>query len=386
MKTKTRTAYSLLAALLMVAAVMTTGGGAAKAAGNINVGGIGVITGSDGDSVNLRSGPGTAYDVNVKLSEGQAVEVYDGPRTDKAGNVWYKVRNENGGGWVVGDYLANKGSVSSTSVKSSAPTTSTQQASSTGSAAKIKIGGAVKVTDDNLRIRSKASKSGDILATVDSGAVLKVMAGPATDKAGNTWYEVSGKYTVGWVVADYLAATKSAPPVLVSSQPKASSDTRTTTSRGGSRDTNPAPQQAAPQQPAAQQLAPQLAAHVSEGNTIVAIAKQYLGSRYRYGGSSPRGFDCSGFTSYVLGKSGIGVGRSADAQFNDGTHVKASQLQPGDIVFFANTYKAGISHVGIYIGNGQFIHAESSDTGVVISDLWSSYYAAHYYGAVRVTN
>ncbi|PZR98833.1 MAG: hypothetical protein DLM69_08120, partial [Candidatus Chloroheliales bacterium] len=202
--------YRLMVAALVFAAVVTAGAGSAKAASSVVVGGIGYIAGSPGDHINLRGGPGTAYDVNVQLGAGQAVEVYDGPRTDSNGNLWYKVRNENGGGWVRGDYLSGSGSSSKSNTTSSS-TRSPQQASDTGSAAKIKIGGAVKVTDDNLRIRSAASKSGTVLATVDGGTVLKVVDGPVTDKAGNSWYQVSGKYTVGWVSADYVAPSSATP-------------------------------------------------------------------------------------------------------------------------------------------------------------------------------
>ena len=85
-----------------------------------------------------------------------------------------------------------------------------------------------------------------------------------------------------------------------------------------------------------------------------------MGSRYRYGGSSPRtGFDCSGFVYYVMQASGISVGRSAAAQYNSGRRVSTGELQPGDMVFFSNTYKRGISHAGIYIGGGKFVHAET---------------------------
>ena len=121
----------------------------------------------------------------------------------------------------------------------------------------------------------------------------------------------------------------------------------------------------------------------ARGNTIVSIAYKYVGYRYRYGGSSPKGFDCSGFTSYVYRSAGISIGRSAAAQYNSGKHISRANLQPGDLVFFANTYKRGISHAGIYVGNGKFINAANESTGVIVSNLNSGYWAAHYYGASR---
>ena len=116
---------------------------------------------------------------------------------------------------------------------------------------------------------------------------------------------------------------------------------------------------------------------------IVENAKQLLGTPYVWGGSTPKGFDCSGFVQYVMNLSGITLPRTTTEQYKVGTYVAKSDLQPGDLVFLQNTYRDGISHVGIYIGDGKMIHASSSK-GVVISTLSSSYYTAHYYGARRV--
>ncbi len=119
------------------------------------------------------------------------------------------------------------------------------------------------------------------------------------------------------------------------------------------------------------------------GSSIVSTAQKYLGTRYVYGGASPSGFDCSGFVYYVLNSLGIKVSRTLNPMYKQGTPVSKSQLQPGDIVFFQNTYKVGLSHVGIYVGNGQFIHAPSSGKVVSYADLNSNYYINHYYGAAR---
>jgi len=121
----------------------------------------------------------------------------------------------------------------------------------------------------------------------------------------------------------------------------------------------------------------------ARGSAIVGIAYKYVGYRYRYGGSSPKGFDCSGFTHYVYQSAGISIGRSAAAQYSSGKHISRANLQPGDLVFFANTYRRGISHAGIYVGNGKFINAANESTGVIVSNLNSGYWSAHYYGAAR---
>lgn len=116
---------------------------------------------------------------------------------------------------------------------------------------------------------------------------------------------------------------------------------------------------------------------------IIATAKQYLGVPYLWGGTTPAGFDCSGLVQYVYKAHGIQLNRTCVTQYPQGTYVSKNELLPGDLVFFSNTYQSGISHVGIYIGNGQFLHASSSQ-GVTISYLSNSYWSSHYHGAKRV--
>ena len=120
------------------------------------------------------------------------------------------------------------------------------------------------------------------------------------------------------------------------------------------------------------------------GQQILSKAQQYLGTPYVYGGASPAGFDCSGFVYYVLKSLGFSPYRTPADQYRQGTYVAKGDLQVGDIVFFANTYASGISHVGIYAGNGQFIHSPNSRSVVSYSDLTSGYWSNHYYGARRM--
>jgi len=110
----------------------------------------------------------------------------------------------------------------------------------------------------------------------------------------------------------------------------------------------------------------------------------FLGTPYVWGGTTPRGFDCSGFTKYVYAQMGYTLDRTAAQQLNNGTSISKSELEIGDLVFFKNTYNtnAAASHVGIYIGDNQFIHA--ADGGVKITSLDHSYYAPRYVGARSV--
>ena len=101
---------------------------------------------------------------------------------------------------------------------------------------------------------------------------------------------------------------------------------------------------------------------------------------------SPSGFDCSGFVGYVYKQNGYSLKRVAsDIYYNNGVSVSKSELQAGDLVFFSNSSES-VGHVGIYIGGNQMIHASTSRTGVIISDLGSSYYIQHYVGAKRIIN
>ncbi|TMF05111.1 MAG: LysM peptidoglycan-binding domain-containing protein [Chloroflexi bacterium] len=141
----------------------------------------------------------------------------------------------------------------------------------------------------------------------------------------------------------------------------------------------PAPKPAAPApKPAAPAPKPAPPAPVMDvgggGGTIVANAMKYVGYRYAFGGTSPAGFDCSGFVYYIHNRSGAPVGRGMWQQYNGGAHIPMSALQPGDTVFFANTC------------GGQFIHASDERTGVTVSSLYTSYWQAHYVGATRLWN
>ncbi|MFC0477892.1 C40 family peptidase [Robertmurraya beringensis] len=119
----------------------------------------------------------------------------------------------------------------------------------------------------------------------------------------------------------------------------------------------------------------------AEKDSLVDYAQQFIGVPYKYGGTTPSGFDCSGFLSYVFSEYGIELPRRSVDQFNSGKQVKASELTAGDLVFF-NTSGSGVSHVGIYLDNNKFIHADSSN-GIMINSLGESYYKSRYVGAKR---
>ena len=123
----------------------------------------------------------------------------------------------------------------------------------------------------------------------------------------------------------------------------------------------------------------------SIGYQMAQKALSYNGYPYVWGGASPStGFDCSGLVYYIAKCFGYSIPHGSTSQYAYGTYVEKADLQPGDFVFFENTYTEGISHCGIYIGDGKFIHASTSETGVKISSLNDTYYINHYYGARRI--
>lgn len=119
---------------------------------------------------------------------------------------------------------------------------------------------------------------------------------------------------------------------------------------------------------------------VGTSSNIVAIAESLVGTPYQFGGTTPAGFDSSGFINYVFEQAGISLERThAGMWANNGTFVDSPS--PGDVVFFENTYKEGVSHSGIYIGNNQMIHAGTEETGVEVTTLAYDYWQSRYIGA-----
>lgn len=163
-----------------------------------------------------------------------------------------------------------------------------------------------------------------------------------------------------------VVAQTTQPVKPVTAQPAKSADTQP------AKNTKPVQVAAAPQ--------PQVSR--SDGSSLVQNALSLVGVPYVFGGTSRSGFDCSGFTLYVFKGSGISLPRTSSSQFTVGTSVSRAQLQSGDLVFFT-TYAPGASHVGIYIGGGNFVHA--SNSGVRTTSLSDSYYASRFVGARRVS-
>jgi len=121
------------------------------------------------------------------------------------------------------------------------------------------------------------------------------------------------------------------------------------------------------------------------GNNIIDYAYNFIGKPYVWGAEGPKSFDCSGFTKYVYKAFGVNLPHYTGSQIGEGSSVSRSNLSQGDLVFF-NTDGSSVSHVGIYVGDGEFIHASSGSRKVTVSDLGQSYYKSKYVGARRILN
>ena len=211
------------------------------------------------------------------------------------------------------------------------------------------------INSTTVNVRQEANTSSAIVTTVALNTEVQVY------REENGWSKVKVNNVDGYISSSLLSDTK-----------KETSRSQTTSRKSSSTKTNKTTTEVATTNVPAS----------GNGSAIVATAKQYLGYKYVYGGSSPStGFDCSGFTSYVFKQHGITLSRTSAGQYGNGVAVSRANLQPGDLVMFG---KSSITHVAIYIGGGQIIHASTPSTGVRIDSLSTGYYNNNYYGARRI--
>ena len=243
-----------------------------------------------------------------------------------------------------------------------------------------------EVSGSGVNLRSGPSTTYGKVAVASSGEKCYILG------LNNGWYKVIYNGSICYIRSDYLSLTEIPSENQASpNSPKfyrlgkstgvapSAAALNGTVSVGSSASADSSSDSSSVGSAPAADTAPSAA-----GSDIVAEAQKYLGTPYVYGGASPSGFDCSGFVYYVLKQLGFSPYRTPADQYNQGTYVEKGSLQPGDIVFFAGTYASGISHVGIYVGGGQFIHSPNSRSTVSYSDLTSGYWAQHYYGARRM--
>ena len=221
-----------------------------------------------------------------------------------------------------------------------------------------KAGAVYTVTVNSLNMRSGAGTNYKVLGSASKGTKLCLIEVCKANSKGEIWYKMStASGSTVYVLNDFV---KYAPNTEMPKTDLAD--------RGDKEETKPAD------------------TNKAKADDIIAYAKKFLGVRYVYGGSTPSGFDCSGFTSYVFKQNGYSITRTSTSQARDGVAVSKSNLQKGDLVFFSSSrYGSSIGHVGIYIGGGEFIHAASgSSMRVMISSLNNPYYVDAYKTARRI--
>lgn len=225
-----------------------------------------------------------------------------------------------------------------------------------------------KVTASAVNLRQKPATTAASLGTLARDTKCYIIG------VNDGWYKVIAGKNIGYIRSDYLALTEAPYENKVSgSSPKffrLGKSTGVTPSAAALTGTASSPSSSA-------------SASVT-GSAIVAEAQKYIGAPYVAGGASPSGFDCSGYVYYVLKNLGLAPARTPAAQMNMGVTVSKGDLQPGDIVYFITASSGIVSHVGIYTGNGQFLHAPNSRSTVSYSDLTTGYWSEHYYSARRV--
>ncbi|GAB4197295.1 MAG: SH3 domain-containing protein [Roseiflexaceae bacterium] len=317
------------------------------------------------DNLNLRDGPGTNYIGMSKIDAGAQLDLL--ARYED----WFQVQTPASAvGWVRADLLEiAPGVVERVEVVASPPDPNPE------------LVGLVRGSTVNLRGGPSAEYAK--LGTLVAGAQLDLL-GRYQD-----WVKVqTPKGAVGWVsrelveVRDYVARRVPA----VRDIPALPRPQRATTPAVAQSQRQASPAAAQPPQANSPAPAPRPPALAGGSSEVISFALQFVGVPYVWGGESPKGFDCSGFTRYVYRQFGVNLPHSAEGQFNSryGAIISnVSDLRPGDLVFFVNTYKRGISHVGIYAGDGMVLQALSPGRGLAAVSMNSAYWSSRYYGGLR---
>lgn len=306
------------------------------------------VTGTNGEGLRCRSAASYSASTITVIPEGTSVATRGGAQGE-----WQPIVCAGMNGFAHVSFLgAGSGTAApAPQAPEAAPTVTAAPVQSASPASSGLAGGSRAKVTTALNLRYAPNYSSGVAAIAESGTVVLITGG-----VQNGFYPIDWDGLGGFMHGDYLVATSAA-----------------LSERGGSAAPPPAPTT-----PAAPDV------ESGSGSAIVSFALQYEGYPYVWATAGPASFDCSGFTYWVIKNVvGLDIGRGLFTQVAAGRPVSRAELQPGDLVFFQNTYTWGLSHNGVYIGNGKMIHAENETTGVKISDINSDYYSSRWYGAVR---
>ncbi len=291
--------------------------------------GIGIVTAS---GLRLRAKPNTDAEVLTMAYYGDNVVII------RKVDDWYLVNYNLNIGYMHGDYLQVK------------------------ERENIDLGyGSIDPSLCNMR--SGPSTDADLVAQITGGEKVYIFG------FNTGWYKVKYNGQIGYIRSDLVTLLEK--PYINSGSTASSDSSDSSDGSDGSSDSS-----------SDSGGSSSSSYSVSAGQEIANYAQRYLGYPYVYGGNGPNSFDCSGFVKYIYAQFGYSINRTATAQMSNGYSVSMSELQPGDLVFFYNG--GGIGHVGMYIGDNQFIHAANARSGVIITSLSNSWYQERYAGARRI--
>lgn len=293
-------------------------------------------------------------------------------------NDWAKIKTPEGKeGWVITEKLTaiqevttenNQQENSQEQQTETSETTETEKTTETSSQ-NTNTTKTMYVNSQTINVRQKADKTSQVIKQLTINTQVTVIS------SDNGWAYVDINGTKGYIAENLLSSTKQETSRSAITERTTTNSTQTTQT-----DTNKATTtNTTATSTTKTETATTTNATTSTGSSVVAYAKQFLGCKYVYGGTTTSGFDCSGFTQYVYKHFGVNLNRTAAAQYSNGTSV--TNLQAGDLVMFG---KSGINHVGIYIGGNTFIHAANPSRGVTTDTLSSGYYKTNYVGARRI--
>lgn len=344
------------------------------------------VVDAGGSPLRVRQTASTASAVVDMLPDGKRVEI-----VDSSVSGWYGIELSGRRCYVSASYIDLADGNAAAQEAPAAPAPAQAEAEETAGESFY-----VRITASSLNVRSGPAASSGKVGSLAAGRIVKVLA------AENGWYQIKN----GYISADYterVSAEEVAEKLYIrvlSGPLNMRSGPGTSYSKVGSLAQGRVVKAAAVNDGWYQVEGGYVSADYveetdyvpvaasSKGGEMANYALQYVGYRYVYGGASPSvGFDCSGLVQYVCAQYGYSINRTASAQLANGVSVLKEELAPGDLVFFkkpgSNTTKP-VTHVGMYIGGGQFVHASDYDVGVIVSDLTDSYYTVGFVGARRI--